>query len=72
MTGFSAAEDWRSMLRDDEGVIQAGGVMDQHLGNSEPDVEVTLETASCLTNPAIVLDAAGSYAQTGWHTIYHC
>ena len=71
MTGFFAAEDWTSMLRI-EGLILARGVMDEHLANPQHDAEVTLETASCLTNPAIAIDAARSYAQTGWHTIYHC
>lgn len=63
-TGFSAAEDWNSMLRS-EGLSQARGVMDKHLGNPQHDAEVTLETASYPTNPAIVIDAAESYAQTG-------
>ena len=64
MTGFFAAEDWTSMLRND-GSIWARGVMDKHLGDPQHDAEVTLETASCLTNPAIAIDAAGSYAQNG-------
>ena len=39
--------------------------MDEHLANPQHDAEVTLETASCLTNPAIGINATGSYAQNG-------
>ena len=64
MTGFSAAEDWNCLLRSG-GPNQAREVMAEHLGNSEYDAEVTLEKASCPTNPAIVIDSGDSYAQTG-------
>ena len=59
---FSALEDCNCMLRNDR-LNQARGVPDKHLGNSQHDAEVTLETASCLTYPAIVIDAVKSNAQ---------
>ena len=71
MTGFSATEDWSSTLGNDR-FSQAKVVMDKHLGNPQHDAEVTLETASCLTNPANVIDAAECYARIGRHSIYHC
>lgn len=64
MTDFSQRKTGICILK--SGVSnQAREMMDQHLGNSQYDAEVTLETASCLTNPAIVIDAAGSYAHIG-------
>ena len=63
---FSALENWKFMLRSDR-LDQGRGVPDKHLGNSQHDAEVTLDTASCLTfestNPAIVRDAVELYAQ---------
>ena len=45
--------------------------MDNDKGSPQHDAEVTLETVSCLTNPAIVIDAAEWYAHIGRQFIYH-
>lgn len=42
---------------------QGRRVPDKYLCNSQYDAEVTLKTESCLTNPAIVIDAVEFYAQ---------
>lgn len=45
------------------GWIKGEGCRTKHSGKSQHDAEVTLETASCFINPAIVIDAVELYAQ---------